>query len=209
MSTALVDAAAQTTNWDWYFTRATSLIALVLLTVTIVLGVLGPLRVSTAVWPRFALRTLHRDVALLSLVLIAVHVVTAVLDGFVQIPLSAAVLPVGSSYRELWIGLGAVSFDLLLAIVATSLLRRRVGERPWRFVHRFTYVSWPFAVAHTIGAGSDSSRTWALALTIACCVVVALAALVRVEHAQRRRRASAGRAGGPGPAVSATARPGG
>ena len=70
------------------------------------------------------------------------------LDGFVQIPLSAAVVPAGSSHRELWIGLGAISFDLLLGIVATSLLRRRVGERPWRLVHWFTNVSWPIAVAH-------------------------------------------------------------
>jgi sulfoxide reductase heme-binding subunit YedZ len=175
-------AASHTTDWYWYFSRATGLIALVLLTATIVLGVLGPLRVSTTRWPRFAIRTIHRDLALLSLLMITIHVVTAVLDGYVHIPLSAAVLPFGSSYRPFWMALGAVSFDLLLAIVLTSLLRRRVGDRIWRLVHWFTYASWPIAVAHGLGAGSDSSQTWALAITFGCCTVVGFAALIRAQN---------------------------
>src|ERR1700744_3141746 len=132
MNVLVAAAGAHTTNWYWYFGRATGGIALVLLTATIVLGVLGPLRVSTTVWPRFAIRTLHRDLALLSLLIIAIHVVTVVLDGFVHIPLSAAVLPFGSSYRAFWVALGAIAFDLLLAVVLTSLLRRQVGDRIWR-----------------------------------------------------------------------------
>src|ERR1700753_768807 len=99
MNVLVAAAGAHSANWYWYFGRATGLIALVLLTATIVLGVLGPLRVSSIVWPRFAIRPVHRDLALLSLLVIAIHVVTVVLDGFVPIPLSAAVLPVDSSYR--------------------------------------------------------------------------------------------------------------
>jgi predicted ferric reductase len=186
VTVSVVGVVAHSANWYWYFGRATGLIALVLLTATIVLGVLGPLRVSSTVWPRFAIRAVHRDVALLSLVVIAIHVVTVVLDGFVPIPLSAAVLPVGSSYRPFWTALGAVSFDVLLAIVATSLLRRRLGDRIWRLVHWLTYVSWPIAVAHGLGAGSDSTAGWALAITFGCCAVVALAALARLQDAQRR-----------------------
>ena len=207
--------AVTTGSWAWYFGRATGLIALVLLTATIVLGVLGPLRVSIRAWPRFALRTLHRDLALLSLLVIAIHVLTVVLDGFVQIPLSAAVLPVGSSYRPLWTALGAVSFDLLLAIVLTSLLRRQIGDRNWRLVHWLTYASWPLAVAHGLGAGSDSSRAWALAITLGCCAVVALAVLVRIQQVQLPpRRASVveraeprGRRRGPGAPLSPSAGP--
>jgi len=181
--TASVPAViAHTSSWYWYFGRATGLVALVLLTATIVLGVLGPLRISSTVWPRFAIRTLHRDLALLSLLVIAIHVVTVVLDGYVQIPLSAAVLPFGSSYRPLWVALGAVSFDLLLAIVFTSLLRRQLGDRIWRLVHWLTYASWPIAVAHGLGTGSDSTKVWALAITVGCCAVVALAALARVQR---------------------------
>jgi predicted ferric reductase len=183
VTVSVAGAVTSASNWYWYFDRATGMIALVLLTATIAVGVLGPLRVSTTAWPRFAIRTVHRDLALLSMLIIAVHIVTAVLDGYVHIPLSAAVLPFGSSYRPLWIALGAVSFDLLLAIVTTSLLRRQIGDRSWRLVHWFTYVSWPIAVAHGLGAGSDSGRLWALAITIGCCAMVGLAVLGRVRNA--------------------------
>src|ERR1700761_2668440 len=168
MNVLVAAAGAHTTNWYWYFGRATGLIALVLLTATIVLGVLGPLRIVSSRWPRFAVRALHRDLALLSLLMIAIHVITTVLDGYVHVPLSAAVLPFGSAYRPVWMALGAVAFDLLIAIVLTSLLRRRLGERLWRFTHWFTYASWPIAVVHGLGSGSDSGTVWALALTVGC-----------------------------------------
>jgi predicted ferric reductase len=180
-------AAASTSSWFWYFGRATGLIALVLLTATIVLGVLGPLRVSSPGWPRFAIRTLHRDLALLSIVVIALHVVTIVLDTDVHVPLSTAVLPFGSPFQPVWMALGAVAFDLLIAIVLTSLLRRQFGERVWRLTHWLTYASWPLAVAHGLGTGSDSARAWALAMTFGCCAIVAVAALTRAQHALHPR----------------------
>jgi methionine sulfoxide reductase heme-binding subunit len=177
VSVAVIDA----NSWYWYFGRATGFVALILLTAIIVLGVLGPLRVSTDAWPRFAIRTIHRDLSLLALLVIAIHVVVLVLDGYVSIPLSAAVLPFGSSYQPLWTGMGALAFDLLIAIVVTSLMRRRLGYGTWRFIHWFAYVSWPIAVAHGIGAGSDSSSAWALGLTGVCIAIVAAAVAMRVQ----------------------------
>lgn len=168
-------------TWSWYFGRATGFVALILLSAIIVLGVLGPLRVSSDAWPRFAIRTVHRDVSLLAMLVIAIHVIVLVLDGYVSIPLSAAVVPFGSGYEPFWIGLGALAFDLLIAIVVTSLLRRRLGYGTWRFIHWFAYVSWPVAVAHGLGAGSDSTSAWALGLTIACIVVVTAAVMMRLQ----------------------------
>jgi methionine sulfoxide reductase heme-binding subunit len=186
--TAFVPAViAHTSNWVWYFGRATGLVALGLLTATIALGVLGPLRISSTIWPRFAIRTVHRDLALLCLLVIAIHVVTMVLDGYVHISLSAAFVPGGSSYRPFWVALGAVSFDLLLAIVLTSLLRRQLGDRTWRLVHWLTYASWPIALAHGLGAGSDNTKVWALALFLGCGAVVALAVFARVQGASSPR----------------------
>jgi predicted ferric reductase len=180
-------AAVHASSWFWYFGRATGLVALVLLSVIIVLGVLGPLRVSSEAWPRFAIRTVHRDISLLALFVIVIHIVTSVLDGYVQIPISAAVLPFGSSYSPFWVGLGAVAFDLLIAIIISSLLRRRLGFRSWRFVHWFTYVSWPIAVAHGLGSGSDSSSPWALGLTVVCIAVVAAAIATRLQYGSTSR----------------------
>jgi predicted ferric reductase len=177
----VIIAAANASTWAWYFSRATGIVALVLLTAVIVLGVLGPMRVSTELWPRFAIRTVHRDVSLLALVVIAVHVVTIVADAYVKVPLSAAILPWGSSFDPFWTGLGALSFDLLIALVVTSLLRNRVGFRTWRLVHWSAYACWPLAVAHGIATGTDSNAGWALALTVICIALVAVAVALRVQ----------------------------
>lgn len=183
----MIIAATNASTWLWYFGRATGLVALVLLTGVIVLGVLGPMRVASKLWPRFAIRTLHRDVSLLALLVISIHVVVLVLDSYVSIPIAAAILPWGSSYAPFWTGIGAVAFDLLIAIVVTSLARRRVGFRTWRFVHWFAYLSWPVAVAHGLGAGSDSSSAWALGLTLTCIAIVVSAVVVRVEYGAAAR----------------------
>jgi predicted ferric reductase len=177
----VIVAAANASTWAWYFSRATGMVALVLLTAIMLLGVLGPLRVSSQLWPRFAIRTLHRDLSLLALIVIAIHVVTIVMDSYVKVPLSAAILPFGSSFDPFWTGLGAVAFDLMIALVVTSLLRARLGFRTWRLVHWSAYATWPLAVAHGLAIGTDSGSTWALALTVACIAVVGVAVALRVQ----------------------------
>ncbi len=177
----MIVAAANSSTWAWYFSRATGMVALILLTAIIVLGVLGPLRVSNELWPRYAIRTVHRDVSLLALIVIAIHVVTIVLDSYVKVPLSAAILPWGSSYDPVWTGLGALAFDLMIALVVTSLLRARLGFKTWRLVHWSAYACWPLAVAHGIATGTDSNAGWALALTVLCVAVAAVAVALRVQ----------------------------
>jgi methionine sulfoxide reductase heme-binding subunit len=176
-------AATSGPTWFWYFTRATGIVALILLSAIMVLGILGPLRASSRLWPRFAVDAVHRDLSLLALLVIVIHVVTTVLDGYAPISLAAAVIPFDSSYRPLWLGLGAVAFDLMLAVMLTSVIRRRLGYRAWRGVHWLAYASWPVAVAHGIGTGSDAAQGWALAVTFACVVAVVIAVLVRVVRA--------------------------
>jgi DMSO/TMAO reductase YedYZ heme-binding membrane subunit len=169
----------------WYLTRATGMVSLLLLTAILVLGVLGPMRVSAAPrWPRFAIDSLHRDLSLLAIAVIAVHVVTTVLDGFAPIGLLDAVVPFHSIYRPIWLGLGAFAFDLMLALVITSLVRRRLGYRAWRAVHWLAYASWPIAVLHGLGTGSDSAEGWALGITLACVLAVTWAILARLRRAE-------------------------
>lgn len=168
----------------WYLARGTGAVALVLLTASVVIGILGSLRVSAVRWPRFAVDTVHRDVSLLVIVLLIVHIATSVLDSFAPISLSAAVIPFISSYRPLWLGLGALSFDILLALVVTSLVRRRLGYQRWRAVHWLAYASWPVAVLHGLGTGSDTKVWWMLLLTAACLAAVAAAVWVRISRAE-------------------------
>lgn len=169
----------------WYLARATGIVSLVLLTVSVVLGVLGPLRVKASErWPRFAIDTLHRDVSLLVMAVLVIHIVTSVLDGFAPIRLIDAVIPFTSAYRPLWLGLGALAFDFLLALVITSLLRRRLGYRSWRTIHWLAYASWPVAVLHGLGTGSDTKAWWNLALTALCLLAVVAAVWARIQDAK-------------------------
>jgi DMSO/TMAO reductase YedYZ heme-binding membrane subunit len=157
-----------------------------LLTAILVLGVMGPLRIaSNPRWPRFAIDSLHRDLSLLAVVFIALHVIFSVADGFAPIGLIDALIPFQSAYRPLWLGLGAVAFDLMLALVITSLVRRRLGYGAWRAVHWLAYACWPIAVVHGLGTGSDSRQLWALAVTFLCIGVVALAIIARLRGAER------------------------
>ncbi len=164
----------------WYLTRATGAVALVLLTGSLALGVADVRRLSSPNWPRFVIDGLHRSVSLLALVFLGVHIVTSVLDSFVSISLVNAFVPFTGSYRPLWLGLGAVAFDLMLAVVITSLLRARIGYGAWRAVHWLAYASWPLALVHGLGTGSDVNSTWLLVLSALCALAVAVAVLSRV-----------------------------
>jgi Ferric reductase like transmembrane component len=157
----------------WYATRATGVVALVLLTVTMVLGIAGTARVATPRWPRVVTAGLHRNVALLVVAFVGVHVLTTVLDTYAPIGLISVVVPFTSAYRPLWLSLGTIAFDLLLALVITSLLRARLGYRGWRLVHWFAYVAWPVALWHGLGTGTDSRLPWLLALDAAAVATVA------------------------------------
>jgi methionine sulfoxide reductase heme-binding subunit len=183
----------------WYLTRSTGAVALVLLTLAIVLGVLDVKRLSTPRWPRFLVDTLHRNVSLLAMVFLVLHILTSVLDSFAPISLVDAFVPFAGSYRPLWLGLGAISFDLLLAVTITSLLRKRMGYSSWKAIHWLTYASWPIALVHGLGTGSDVKSTWLLAVSLACLAVLLAAVLVRViagwpENLGRRGAALGGAA---------------
>src|ERR1017187_1591967 len=114
------------------------------------------------------------------MVFLILHIVTSVFDTFAPISLLDAFIPFGGSYRPFWLGLGAVSFDLLLAVTITSLLRQRMGYGTWRAIHWLTYASWPIALLHGLGTGSDVKSAWLLVLSIACLAVVLAAVLARV-----------------------------
>jgi methionine sulfoxide reductase heme-binding subunit len=164
----------------WYLTRSTGAVALLLLTLALALGVVDVQRWSSPRWPRFVVDSLHRNVSLLALAFLVAHILTSVLDSFAPIGLLEAFVPFVGSYRPFWLGLGAVAFDLILAVIATSLLRQRMGYNTWRAVHWLTYASWPIALLHGFGTGSDVNSGWLLVLSLACVALVAAAVIARV-----------------------------
>ncbi len=170
----------------WYTTRATGTVALVLMSATVVLGLLTASRAGSVAFPRATVATLHRSISLTAMVFLALHIVTAVADTYVAVGWTAAVVPFTSGYRPLWIGLGTVAFDLLLAVLVTSLLRARLPVGAWRAVHWVVYLAWPVAVAHAVGTGTDVGFAW-MDVVVGLCVGSVLAALAWRVWAHPRR----------------------
>jgi hypothetical protein len=167
----------------WYLTRGTGTVALLLLTSGVVLGATSSTRAAGRV-PRFVVASLHRTVTLLAIAFVAAHVATTLADRYAPIRVRDVFVPFASAYRPIWLGLGAVAFDLLLALVVTSLLRARLGLRSWRFVHWLAYACWPIALVHALGTGSDARSGWLGLLALACTAAVVAAVLRRAFAAR-------------------------
>lgn len=172
------------TDTLWYLARGSGTVSLIMLTVVVALGVGTRSGRSFAGLSRLAVASVHRSAALLSVVFLAGHVSTLLFDPYAQLKLVDLVLPFTSTYRPLWVGLGAVALDLLIAVVITSLLRERIGHRVWKAVHWFGYAMWPVALLHGIGSGSDRSTSWMLAVDAACLLAV-LGVLISTHPALR------------------------
>ena len=171
----------------WYTMRATGAVALVLLTGTMVLGMLTAGRTGSRAWPAFARADLHKRISLLAMVFLALHVLTAVLDTYVSVGPMAVVVPFASPYRPVWTGLGTVGVDLLVAVAVSSALRQRIRPRTWRGIHWLAYGSWPVAMAHSLGMGTDAATLWFDALAAFCTAAVAGALVWRIADHQRSR----------------------
>ena len=173
----------------WYLIRGSGLVALVLFSSTIALGVVGVRRWQSSRWARVVTAGLHRNLALLASCFLAIHVVTAVVDSFVGLGWIGVIVPFRSTYRPLWVGMGVLAFDLVLAVMATSLLRRHLAARSWRLVHWLTWLMWPIAVVHGLGSGTDH-RSFGLYVCLACIAVVAAAGLWRLTPVRARPTAA-------------------
>jgi sulfoxide reductase heme-binding subunit YedZ len=178
----------------WYLTRSTGLVAFLLLTATVVLGVVASVGWTTERWPRFLSQGVHRNLSLFCLGFVALHLVTTVSDGYVPIGFADAFLPFVTPYRPLWVGLGALALDLLLVVLVTSALRHRIGYDSWRFIHWLAYLCWPIAMFHSLGSGSDSSLPFTVGLDASCTAAVLAAVMWRL---------STGRAFPPGRRIAA------
>lgn len=173
-------------TWAWYVARAGGIVSLGLLTAVVLLGLATRARWANDRFPRAYVTHLHRQLSLLSLVFLGVHIGTVILDSYVDVSPLDVVVPGASPYLTLPVALGAVAVDLLAAVVVTSLLQRRVGIRAWRRVHRLTYGVWALAVVHGIAAATDVA---VVAGTSAVCGVAVAYVWWRADAAPRQRAA--------------------
>ena len=194
MTAALL--AANGSKTLWYLTRGSGAVTLVLLTVSMSLGIAGTFRWRSSVLPRFSVAALHRNLTLLAVVFLGVHVVTSVADVYAPVGFKDVFIPFTSAYRPFWLGLGALAGDLLLALIVTSLLRVRLGLGTWRWTHWFAYACWPLALFHSLGTGSDPRAGWLQALAAVSVGLVLASIAIRLTRSRVDRSLRLGAAGG-------------
>lgn len=179
-----------TTDALWYVARGTGTAMLVLFTASLVLGIVTRGGRPLPGLPRFAVAGLHRNVSLLALTFLAVHVTTIVSDHYARTGWLAVAVPFTGHYRPLWVGLGTVAFELFLAVAVTSLVRHRIGLRTYRTVHLASYAAWPLALLHGVFSGTDHTAPWMLAVDVVVIGSVAAALAWRLSSSPRWQRAA-------------------
>jgi methionine sulfoxide reductase heme-binding subunit len=147
-----------------------------------VLGVASTQRtLASRAWPRFATQALHRNVNVLGLLFVVVHIITTIADSYVNVSVASAVVPGASSYKSLDVTLGTLAFDIFLIVAVTGFLRVRMKEPVWRWIHLLSYLAWPLSMIHFITTGTDgTSGKWGFWLAVVATFAVAAAAVLRI-----------------------------
>jgi methionine sulfoxide reductase heme-binding subunit len=181
------------TNALWYLSRGTGVVCLVLFSVVVALGIATRSGRELPGLPRFAVTAVHRNASVFALVLLVIHIGGLLFDPYAQLKLVDVVIPFTGAYRPLWLGFGTLAFDLVIALIVTSLLRHRIGRRAFKAVHWTAYAMWPLAALHGLGNGTDSGRLWLRLVLVACTALVLAAVIWRLtpafaEYTKRRTR---------------------
>lgn len=175
----------------WYMARSAGITAYLLLSVSVIVGVLMSAR-TRFVWPRFAVEEVHRFLAILTGVFVVLHGGSLLLDRVVPISLAQTLVPFSSPYRPFAVGLGVTASELMAAVGVSNLLRTRLPRAAWRRIHYLTFGVWTLASAHGVLAGSDRADPWFAGLVTAAAASVLVACAFRLDA--RTHRAAAGSA---------------
>jgi sulfoxide reductase heme-binding subunit YedZ len=140
---------------------------------------------------RVVRQLLHRSTAVVGLVLLVLHLVCAVIDTYVPVPLGGVLLPFTAAYRVVAMAIGTMALYAFVLTAVSGITRGALAalpgtDRAWRAVHASAYVGWALAMLHGFFGGSDTRKPWAIALYAACTVAVGAALLLRLAVAPRR-----------------------
>ncbi|HEY5304956.1 MAG TPA: ferric reductase-like transmembrane domain-containing protein [Acidimicrobiales bacterium] len=170
---------ALTTPYLWYTTRATGIVTMLLFTAVVALGTLVANRVGGTTVGRFEFNEIHRSLSVIAMVFLVIHILTTILDSYVSTGVISSIIPFTSAYKRLPVALGAVAFDLFLAVWISSLVKLRIKNRSWRFIHWFSWLGYAISLVHAYMVGTDTHHGVGMLLVVACAGAVALAALWR------------------------------
>lgn len=184
---------------DWYAARAGGVVAYVLLSSAVVIGLSLAGKERLERWPRFALEDVHRFLGLVAGTFISLHVLMILIDSQAHLSPAQLFVPFTAGYRPLWTGMGVVAGELLLALAIANRYRRRISYRRWRRLHYLNFVVWLAATAHGLGSGTDRGSIWLLAIYLLAIEAVAVLTV-------RRLLRTVARGAGSGPSSTRRAR---
>jgi len=164
----------------WIASRAFGVVALLLVAVSVGLGLAMAMRSAKGPGAMAKLRQAHEATALTALIFIAAHGLALLGDSYLRPGLSGIAIPFVMSHRPLWTGLGVVGGWMAALLGLSFYVRRWIGPKLWRRLHRWTLAVYALAVVHTLGAGTDARSAWLLVIVIATAAPLAVMAAVRL-----------------------------
>ena len=175
-------------NYPWWLaSRSAGIVAFCLIAASVTLG----LFMSSGVYRRPGLKRdllkVHQHLALAGLTMIGLHGVLLLGDKWLKPGVGGIAVPFVISYRPLWVGLGIIGGYLAALLGPTYFVRRRIGSRRWRTLHRATVVVYALAVAHSLGSGTDGTSAWFTVLVLFSGLPIAVLLVLRYRPSRRRR----------------------
>ncbi len=187
-----------TSSLLWYVARGSGIVAFILLSFSVMLGIAMNRRWYSANWPRMVVDAMHRWFTITFFTFTAIHVTTIMLDPFSHVSLMNAIIPFSGGYRPFWMSLGVIAIELGLAIGASAWIRRFIGYRAWHIMHGLAYPIYALSLFHALGTGTDTGTPWTNMVYGGSVVMIVLAVTWRLSPAPKLR-AAVGTGSGPGP----------
>ena len=171
----------------WLAARSAGIVAFLLIAAAVIIGLFLSSNISRRPGLKRNLVKVHQQVALAALATIAAHGVLLLGDKWLKAGVTGITIPFTIAYRPVWTGLGILAGYLAVALGPTFYLRRRIGARRWRLVHRATVLVYALAVLHSLGSGTDGATPWFTAVVIATAIPIAVLLALRLRPKSARR----------------------
>ena len=188
----------------WLASRAVGVVAMVLVAASVGLGLALSGRLARQPGAPGRIRVLHEAIALTSLIAIATHGLLLLGDSYLHPGIAGIALPFAMPNQPAWTGIGIIGGWLAAILGLSFYVRRWIGTRTWRTMHRFTLLVYALGIAHTLGSGTDAGSAWLLAILGATALPIVFAATYRFLPAEARASARSLPARSQRPAVGTT-----
>jgi len=140
----------------WYVTRSAGIIAYLLLWLSTVWGLAVPSKIVSPLLDQSYTFDFHQFISLLSIGFVLLHILVLTLDRYLPYSTLQILIPFLSPYRPLWVGIGVISFYIILLVTITFYVRSRIGMSTFRAIHYFSLLGYLGVTLHGLYSGTDS-----------------------------------------------------